>query len=110
VRIDEEPQAEWPFAVELAAMPEVWRALLELHVSGRDGRCRGCHSQVRSAPHWPCPLYGAAAQARRIAAGTNGTLISGVSTTPPGGTCGQVLSAPGSRADPRLPRLRHPLA
>jgi hypothetical protein len=53
VRIDEEPQAEWPFAVELAAMPEVWRALLELHVSGRDG---------------PCTLYRAAAQARRIAA------------------------------------------
>ncbi len=69
------PQPEWPFAVELAAMPEVWRVLLELHVSGRDGRCRGCHSQVRSAPHWPCPLYGAAAQARRIAAGTNGTMI-----------------------------------
>jgi hypothetical protein len=68
VRIDEEPQAEWPFAVELAAMPEVWRALLELHVSGRDGRCRGCHSQVRSAPHWPCTLYRAAVQARRIAA------------------------------------------
>jgi hypothetical protein len=73
MRIDEEPQLEWPFAVELAAMPEVWRALLELHVSGRDGRCRGCHSQVRSAPHWPCTLYRAAprraaVRARRIAA------------------------------------------
>jgi hypothetical protein len=75
VHEDEEPRAEWPFAVELAAMPDVWRALLESHVSGRDGRCRGCYSQVRSAPHWPCPLYGAAAQARRIAAGTNGTVI-----------------------------------
>jgi hypothetical protein len=68
VRDDEAPQPEWPFAVELAAMPEVWRALLELHVSGRDGRCRGCYSQMRSAPHWPCTLYRAAVQARRIAA------------------------------------------
>jgi hypothetical protein len=68
VRDDEAPQPEWPFAVELAAMPEVWRALLELHANGRDGRCRGCRSQVRSAPHWPCTLYRAAVQARRIAA------------------------------------------
>jgi hypothetical protein len=76
VQHDDDLRAEWGFAVELAAMPEVWGALLELHVCGPDGRCRGCHSQVRSAPHWPCPLYGAAAQARRIAAdGTNGTLV-----------------------------------
>jgi hypothetical protein len=66
VQEDDSPQAEWGIAVELAAMPEVWQALLKLHVSGRDGRCRGCHSQVRTAPHWPCPLYFAAAQARRI--------------------------------------------
>jgi hypothetical protein len=72
VREDEEPQPDWPFAVELAAMPEVWSALLQLHVSGRDGRCRGCRSQVGIAPHWPCTLYRAAAQARRIAAGTPG--------------------------------------
>jgi hypothetical protein len=76
VETDKELQIEWPFAAELAAMPEVWRALLELHISGRDGRCRGCHSQVRMAPHWPCTLYRAAAQARRIAADcTNGTLV-----------------------------------
>jgi hypothetical protein len=69
VRENEQSLAEWPFAVELAAMPQVWAALLELHVSGRDGRCRGCRSQVRIAPHWPCTLYRAAVQARRIAAG-----------------------------------------
>jgi hypothetical protein len=67
VREDEELR-DWPFAVELAAMPEVWAALLRLHVGGRDGRCRGCRSQVGIAPHWPCTLYRAAAQARRIAA------------------------------------------
>jgi hypothetical protein len=67
VREDEELR-DWPFAVELAAMPEVWAALLWLHVGGRDGRCRGCRSQVGIAPHWPCTLYRAAAQARRIAA------------------------------------------
>jgi hypothetical protein len=68
VRDDEESWADWPFAVELAAMPQVWAVLLELHVSGRDGRCRGCRSQVRIVPHWPCTLYRAAVQARRIAA------------------------------------------
>jgi len=68
VREDEERVADWPFAVELAALSEVWAALLELHVSGRDGRCLGCRSQVRIAPLWPCTLYRAAAQARRIAA------------------------------------------
>jgi hypothetical protein len=67
VQQDEEPRAEWRFAVELAAMPEVWRALLKLHVGARDGRCRGCHSQVRVGPRWPCTLYRAAARARRIA-------------------------------------------
>jgi hypothetical protein len=65
---DEETPPDWPFAVELAAMPEVWGRLLHLHVNGRDGRCRGCRSQVGIAPHWPCTLYRAAAQARRIAA------------------------------------------
>jgi hypothetical protein len=63
-----EDGAEWGLAIELAAMPDVWQALLERHVRGPDGRCRGCHSQVRTAPHWPCTLYCAAAQARRIAA------------------------------------------
>jgi hypothetical protein len=67
VQDDEEPGAEWRLPVELAAMPEVWRTLLERHVSGRDGRCRGCRSQVRTAPRWPCTLYRAAAHARRIA-------------------------------------------
>jgi hypothetical protein len=65
---DEEAQPDWPFAVELAAMPEVWATLLHLHINGRDGRCRGCRSQVGITPHWPCTLYRAAAQARRIAA------------------------------------------
>jgi hypothetical protein len=65
---DEELSGDWPFAVELATMPRVWAALLELHVSGRNGRCLGCRSQVRTAPRWPCALYCAAAQARRIAA------------------------------------------
>jgi hypothetical protein len=65
---EDEVSGDWPFAVELAAMPEVWAALLQLHVSGGDGRCRGCRSQVGIAPHWPCTLYRAAAQARRIAA------------------------------------------
>lgn len=68
MREDEESWRDWPFAVELAAMPQVWAALLELHVGGRDGRCLGCRSQVRIAPFWPCTLYRAAVQARRIAA------------------------------------------
>jgi hypothetical protein len=68
VQEDEEGPAEWGLAVELAGMSEVWRRLLELHVSGRDGRCTGCRSPVRAAPHWPCTLYRAAAHARRIAA------------------------------------------
>ncbi|GAA5118690.1 hypothetical protein [Pseudonocardia adelaidensis] len=68
MREDEEWARDWPFAVELAAMPRVWGALLDLHVSGRDGRCLGCRSQVRIAPYWPCTLYRAAARARRIAA------------------------------------------
>ena len=72
MRNDEEPCPDWPFAAELAGMPEVWRALLELHVGGRDGRCRGCYSQVRVAPRWPCTLYRAAVQARRIAAACTG--------------------------------------
>lgn len=66
---NEGPPAQWGLAVQIAAMPEVWTALLRLHVAGRDGRCRGCHSQVRAAPHWPCTLYRAAAHARRIATG-----------------------------------------
>lgn len=26
------------------------------HVPDADGRCRGCASQTRTAPHWPCAL------------------------------------------------------
>lgn len=68
MRVDEESWQEWPFAVELAAMPQVWIALQEQHISGRDGRCVGCRSQVRIAPYWSCTLYCAAVRARRIAA------------------------------------------
>jgi hypothetical protein len=30
--------------------------LREQHVPGPDGRCRGCTSAVRPAPHWPCGI------------------------------------------------------
>jgi hypothetical protein len=60
-------QAE--FAAVLAGMPRSWQSLLTAHVSGPDGRCRGCRSQVAPAPRWPCALYCVAARARRIAAG-----------------------------------------
>lgn len=60
-------QPEWQLPVVLAEMPEVWTALLGAHVVGPDGRCRGCRSQVGPGETWPCTLYRAAAQARRIA-------------------------------------------
>jgi hypothetical protein len=43
-------------AAALAAAPAVSARLLEVHVEGPDGRCRGCHSAVRLAPRWPCRL------------------------------------------------------
>lgn len=36
--------------------PRVLTRLLDTHVAGPDGRCRGCTSQVSLAPQWPCPL------------------------------------------------------
>ena len=62
-------EPEWPFAVELAALPEVWGRLLAVHVSEESGRCRGCWSELRPAVTWPCTLHRAAVRARRITTG-----------------------------------------
>jgi hypothetical protein len=43
-------------ATVLAQWPRVVARLLHEHVPGPDGRCRGCRSQVRTAPRWPCRL------------------------------------------------------
>jgi hypothetical protein len=43
-------------AAAMAAAPALSARLLELHVAGPDGRCRGCHSAVRLAPRWPCRI------------------------------------------------------
>lgn len=61
--------AGWQFPVVLSVMPDVWARLLEDHCADASGTCRACRSQVRPAERWPCSLYRAAAQARRIAAG-----------------------------------------
>jgi hypothetical protein len=37
----------WPLARE---------RLRAVHVPDADGRCRGCTSQTRRAPEWPCAL------------------------------------------------------
>lgn len=47
----------------LAQWPDVVLRLLDAHVAGPDGRCRGCTSQVRPAPRWPCRLADLAARA-----------------------------------------------
>jgi hypothetical protein len=59
---------DWQLPVELARMPDVWGRLLRTHVVDGQGRCRGCRSQVGPGERWPCTIYRAAAQARRIAA------------------------------------------
>jgi hypothetical protein len=60
---------QWQLPVVLAEMPEVWAGLLRAHTIGGDGRCRGCRSPVGPGQRWPCTLYRAAAQARRIPVG-----------------------------------------
>ncbi len=60
---------EWELPKLMAAMPGVCEGLLNTHVADANGRCRGCDSQVRIAERWPCTLYRAAEQGRRIAAG-----------------------------------------
>ena len=60
---------QWQLPVVLAGMPEVWAGLLRAHVIGPGGRCCGCRSAVGPGQRWPCTLYRAAAQARRIAVG-----------------------------------------
>ncbi len=36
--------------------PLVCERLRAAHVPDAEGRCRGCTSQTRTAPHWPCVL------------------------------------------------------
>jgi hypothetical protein len=48
----------------------VWERVLRTHVVDGHGRCRGCRSQVGPGERWPCTIYRAAAQARRIAGET----------------------------------------
>ena len=51
---------------ELAHWPGVVGRLLDAHVPGPDGRCRGCTSQVRAAPRWPCRLAHVAERAAQL--------------------------------------------
>lgn len=53
----------------LAQWPRVVARLLDEHVPGPDGRCRGCRSQVRQAPRWPGRLTLLARRAARDRAG-----------------------------------------
>ena len=41
---------------DVADILSCWPGLVtrRIHVSGPDGRCSGCRSQVRPAPVWPC--------------------------------------------------------
>ena len=43
-------------AAVIAGWPRVVARLLDAHVGGPDGRCRGCTSQVSLPPRWPCRL------------------------------------------------------
>jgi len=47
---------DWSAAAELAAMPEVWRHLLDVHVPDASGRCRACTQGGTGIParRWPC--------------------------------------------------------
>ncbi len=53
-------------AAELAPMVDVWRRLLDEHVSDRAGRCRTCTMGGTGQPavSWPCTLHGVADLAR----------------------------------------------
>ncbi|WP_214400999.1 hypothetical protein [Pseudonocardia lacus] len=52
----------------VAGWPRVLTRLLDTHVPGPDGRCRGCTSQVSLPPRWPCALT----EFARLAAATPG--------------------------------------
>jgi hypothetical protein len=53
-------------AVVIADWTRLWTRLLAVHVAGPDGRCRGCPSEPRVAPRWPCRLAELAGTARTI--------------------------------------------
>lgn len=53
-------------AAELAAMPGVWRRLLDAHVPDRLGRCSACRTSGGSGALWPCTLHNVAVEARRL--------------------------------------------
>ncbi|QYN39887.1 hypothetical protein K1T35_23480 [Pseudonocardia sp. DSM 110487] len=40
----------------ITGWPQVRERLRAVHVPDSDGRCRGCTSQTRRAPEWPCAL------------------------------------------------------
>jgi hypothetical protein len=40
----------------ITGWPLVRERLRAAHVPDAEGRCRGCTSQTRTAPHWPCAL------------------------------------------------------
>jgi hypothetical protein len=41
----------------ITGWPLVRERLRAAHVPDADGRCRGCTSQTRTAPDWPCALF-----------------------------------------------------
>ena len=53
-------------AVVIAGWTRLWSQLLVVHVAGADGRCHGCATDGRCAPHWPCRLAELADTARAI--------------------------------------------
>ena len=40
----------------IRSWPLVRERLRAAHVPDAEGRCRGCTSQTRTPPHWPCAL------------------------------------------------------
>jgi len=55
-------------AVLATGDPQAWRTLLAGHTSDETGHCRTCRRASGPADVWPCSLWSAADNARRIVA------------------------------------------
>lgn len=68
------PRAGWSLAAELAAMPHVWRQLLEDHVPNAHGRCRACTQGGTGIAivRWPCGPRNVAEAAAQVHADGSG--------------------------------------
>lgn len=58
----------------LAAMPDVYQRLLQVHVAAESGRCRACTVPGTGTPgaRWPCSVRQLAELAERIDRGRRG--------------------------------------